>query len=808
MESIKLNLIPGSFSPTVHVSQYDVGRKFKCYLFDGSSEYTLSDETVTIYVRKPDGKLVTAAVTVVASAKYVEISTTQQMDAVAGKNICELKISKDSTLIGTCNFYMEVERDPTDGAIASESEIHDLQAQVNADVQEYLSQYGSEAIGFDPTDTDLESTNVEDAIKEVNDKIQDGRLSEEVIADEYDQTSTYSVGDYVMHDGKLYQCNTDIDTAETWNSSHWTEKQVSGELKSINGSVSNLETSLENKANIDGSYKSLVSGNLVSTISENDKTPYLFRTSGGSIDIGDREEDTLVGGSIAYNQLAGLNASDWSLVKINISSSGKVITFTSTVSTNHLKYAYIKVPVGHKILFLANISNEHSAAAGLAYGLWNDKTNNSYQIRGIVSAGQSENVARIFSVTTGIYFRIQMATAATTSDYVTIENLQLFDLTQMLGTTIADYIDALESGTPGAGVAFFKKLFNKPYYEYNTGALSSVKATKHVMVGFNAYNHATGKAKLVGGCLYQITGSYTDISYSTGETLTPDADGKFIPTYSGELTVVGGNGTDTCVHLVWDGERDGEFEEYSIHEYALDANLELRGKLKLDVNNKLYYDGDTYESDGTVTRKYGIVNLGLLDWNYTESGQYFYRGLASYNAKSCPNTNVANMVITKFTPVSRNELVNDGVDMSIAINAQGTLQIRDLNYSDTTQFAESLNGVYLIYEFATPTTEEAEPFNPSQRVDDWGTEEYVDGRSIEVPVGHDTKYPANLRAKLEMMADSPDGDGDYILRHFNGENVYTQLVKELPSAPSEDGTYVLKCNKSGSTVVYSWELET
>lgn len=173
METIKLNLIPGTISPVVHVSQYDVGRVFRCLLFEGSSEYVLSNETITIYVRKPDGKLVTAEVTVTSGAKYVDISTTQQMDAVAGKNICELKISKGAAVIGTINFYMEVERDPTDGAIASESEIHDLQAQVDADVQEYLSHYASEAIGFDPTGTDLESTNVEDAIKEVNQKIDD-----------------------------------------------------------------------------------------------------------------------------------------------------------------------------------------------------------------------------------------------------------------------------------------------------------------------------------------------------------------------------------------------------------------------------------------------------------------------------------------------------------------------------------------------------------------------------------------------------------------------------------------------------------
>ena len=43
-----------------------------------------------------------------------------------------------------------------------------------------------------------------------------------------------------------------------------------------------------------------------------------------------------------------------------------------------------------------------------------------------------------------------------------------------------------------------------------------------------------------------------------------------------------------------------------IGNYALDSDLILRGIPKMDANNKLYYDGDVYESNGTVTRTYGI----------------------------------------------------------------------------------------------------------------------------------------------------------------------------------------------------------
>ena len=42
------------------------------------------------------------------------------------------------------------------------------------------------------------------------------------IAEDYDATSTYAVGDCVLYQRVLYQCTTAIPTAEAWNSAHWT----------------------------------------------------------------------------------------------------------------------------------------------------------------------------------------------------------------------------------------------------------------------------------------------------------------------------------------------------------------------------------------------------------------------------------------------------------------------------------------------------------------------------------------------------------------------------------------------------------
>lgn len=55
----------------------------------------------------------------------------------------------------------------------------------------------------------------------MNDKI-DGTA----IANEYSSESTYTVGDIVTHNGKLFKCTTAISTPETWTDAHWTETQV------------------------------------------------------------------------------------------------------------------------------------------------------------------------------------------------------------------------------------------------------------------------------------------------------------------------------------------------------------------------------------------------------------------------------------------------------------------------------------------------------------------------------------------------------------------------------------------------------
>lgn len=154
MEIINLDMVPGKKSPVCHASQFDEGRVIRFNLYDSGLPFTLDGtESITFEVRKPDGNIVTSTLTN-TSDSYVDVVTTEQMTAVKGANLCEVRIEKGETNIGSLNVIMAVEMDPTDGGIASASEINNLRSQVNEMVaEEVAEQYDAGSVIFDSVPT-------------------------------------------------------------------------------------------------------------------------------------------------------------------------------------------------------------------------------------------------------------------------------------------------------------------------------------------------------------------------------------------------------------------------------------------------------------------------------------------------------------------------------------------------------------------------------------------------------------------------------------------------------------------------------
>ena len=456
-----------------------------------------------------------------------------------------------------------------------------------------------------------------------------------------------------------------------------------------------------------------------------DTTPYIFRQTADGKPVGNKCKDTIVGGTIAWNQLVDESTKTISTATATLNNG--IWTFSGTTTAARSAIFVPDINIANHIIYII----QDSDIPGTQW-VARDMTN-ATNIK-ISSRGYAFGSAIIQVPSSCDTFRFYGNVANSTIFNGETSYIQAYDLTQMFGIDIAQYVYNLEVANT-EGVAWFKKLFPKDYYSYNSSALLSVNTSAHITTGFNQYDYSTGQAVLLGQRQYQITGTYTSVSYidisGNSEILTVDASGYFTPANNGILTVIGGNSSDTCVHLVRNGERDGQYEPCIKHEYPLDISLELRGIPKLDASNELYYDGDLYESDGTVTHRYGIVDLGSLIWS--DGGIFNTARLTNVKIPSSTNV-VANIISTNYVAKARSAADNTG---DIAINTDGKVYVR---------ITGSTPSGYLVYELATSSEETATPFTNPQVVNGWGTEQYVDyaesqgTRDVAIPVGHTTFY--------------------------------------------------------------------
>ena len=527
--------------------------------------------------------------------------------------------------------------------------------------------------------------------------------------------------------------------------------------------------------------------NDIQTESVIDKVPYAFRKTGGDNTVGKREMDKLVGGTVVWNQLADYSTKSGtptvSGVTYTYANNEFTVTGTATGNSSFTVSSNTPTPVGH-VFFVGGCADDGSAStyycgfAGLKIdygngGLWkNTTTYNKLALRIDVVDGYSMPSG-------GLKFK-PIA----------------IDLTKMFGSTVADAIYAMETATAGAGVAYFRSLFPNSYYTYNSGTLMSVNAAAHQTVGFNAWDEvmelgtygingtqvtktssttqlrSKNPIPVFPNTTYCITNNmvtenvffivgYNDLTTNKGSLLRGRQNGKTQTFTTGAETKyvafgMGANyGTtyknDICVSIS-DPAKNGTYEPYTKHSYPLDSTLTLRGIPKLDSNNKLYYDGDTYESDGTVTRRYGIVDMGSMTWTKSTSGLFQSTSISNVvkGAKSS-NDYPDSIRCIKYigipsATISGPSGTDPSPDKVFAISQNGAIYVNDLAYSTAESYTTGIAGTYLLYELATPTTESASPYTNPQICDGSGTEEYVDAgvaaseRDVSVPVGHETEY--------------------------------------------------------------------
>lgn len=330
----------------------------------------------------------------------------------------------------------------------------------------------------------------------------------------------------------------------------------------------------------------------------------------------------------------------------------------------------------------------------------------------------------------------------------------LFDLTAMFGSTMADYIYSLEQSTAGAGVEYFRNFFPNNHYGYNDGELMSVNTSAHKTVGKN----------LLCPPYSQNSGVYSGVSVTVNEDNSVTLNGQ--TTSNLTFYLHRRNSIETAPLILPKGT------------YILSGIPTGYSNVSLRMGYSRGNNGATIGNDTgngvTITEPDGTNQYGL--WIACTSGATF-NNLTIY-----PMIRYASVTDASFEPYEEhiypldsdltlrgipkldadNNLVYDGDVYEYDGTVTRNYTIRAYQSGDESLADAITDGTNTVVKLVTPTTESADPYKYVQKMDVNGTEQFVDTRSVAIPVGHETEYyqmDANLVSKTITENGTYDATG-------------------------------------------------
>lgn len=243
MQTIIVDMTPGFRMPTIYYSQGDVGTQFAIDLRSRFGDSFPTGTTVTIQATKPSGFGFSVSADSTTGGLCV-FTTTAEMTDEFGRFPAELKVTKTGLTLFTANFYMDGERNAhpegtTDGQ--QEQVIPEL-TQLVERVEDAASSVldmtvnattlaaGSQATYSYDEDTNTATFGIPQG--------EAGAGAAGVVASAYSSSSTYAVGDYVIHNSNLYRCTTAITTAEAFTAAHWTQVVLGDDVSDLKADLS------------------------------------------------------------------------------------------------------------------------------------------------------------------------------------------------------------------------------------------------------------------------------------------------------------------------------------------------------------------------------------------------------------------------------------------------------------------------------------------------------------------------------------------------------------------------------------------
>lgn len=751
--TFKLCLNAGTGSaPFINVSQTDKDEVWLFELYTETGERYIPSSGAIIGI-KSDGHGIANTGTVDSEGRVV-ITETEQMTAAAGRSIFELSI--DGLTHGTANFIVNVEKKPIDGAIMSDSDLSLISQAVDA------------------------AATIEDLIE--------GHDPDEVIADAVDA---------------------------------WLDAHPEATTTVEDGAITSAKLNDSVKT---GVFEDMTVGTSLAVMNDEGQTDnlaYKFRQTGGDAV---RELDEIVGGTIAWNQLVTPTKYEaGTYYNVDVTVNGDTVVLNGTPSNTNIRFTSWSntIVAGHVYLSLSNPNT---------YVAWQPT----------LVTGSLPNITAgtcLFKITTSVNNTAGYIICSTSRTFSN-ESFKpvIFDLTQMFGSTVADAIYAMEQSSAGSGVAYFRSLFPNDYYAYNSGELVSVEGlSAHETVGFNQWDEEweNGRFNLTTGgkssgnglasknkinvfpnttyyancgadygstllLLYYDAGdnfiSY-EVKYSLKTSFTTPSNARYVNFNLQTSSAVTTYNNDICINI--SSSENGTYKPYQKHTYPLDSTLTLRGVPKW--SNGLYFDGDIYRHDGSVQRRYGVVDLGTLNWELSST---YYRAPVSGAKVGFPNAIASDRTMvypnrTAMTNDSQFAPYNDSNNYITALKS---------DYADAAAFKSAMSGVYLVYELATPTSETADPYQQYQICDGKGTEEYIS--ETVTPVGHNTFYPVDIVAKVNKLPSdfstliAPTEEGFKATRNYtvNDLLIVNNVLYKVTANIANGGTITVNTNVQQTTL--------
>lgn len=472
------------------------------------------------------------------------------------------------------------------------------------------------------------------------------------------------------------------------------------EFLGVNNSLLYEKYKFNNRFSSKEGTKLGLSAQILSSNTIEDSTPYISRSfvDIGAGAVGGYEEDSILGYTLNWHQYSGI--SGYTFLNVSLDNENSldnhiILSVTNISSGATVWYAYTKVApiINHIYLYGGTVTNETEGMDSRAYFGF---MKGSGSMSSLITTNDDPNKktitgTRIFKITESSNFVLRFgSTRPNLNDTASFDNIQIFDLTQLFGQTLAEQLLAMENNTLGSGVALFKQFFSNEYYNYSLKTLipTQIKAHKFTKTttGENNIYLFNPIASLNG--MIEVDGNNNWVPSSLNDEYK--SDGTIIKRW-GVLDFSTVNDSDWI--------QDGSVPSFYLR------------------NTSTYAPNIKYVGLILPFSKYTPVQIAGNAGNFYNNSPDFAMGITNSQA----------------TPI---------------------LRVKDTTHeSNITSFITYIKSTKIIYELETPITEQGEYQNP-QLIDGFDTEEYVFENSVLLPVFHNSTYHLNCRSEAETLANT------------------------------------------------------